>query len=147
MELSKDIIGRDVASYEFAVEGGKLREFCFAIGETNPIYTDSEAARKAGFEDRPAPPTFQTVLNFWGHPTFIQDMPSLGIDTDRLLHMKEEYEFQKPIYPGMKMQVRIYVKDVKIGKMNMVSFESLYKDEKGELCLKAEMSIVIRPEK
>ena len=144
--MSKDIIGKELASYEFSIERNKLKEFCLAIGETNPIYTDPQAAREAGFADTPLTPTFQTAFNFWGHPTFIQDMPSLGIDTERLLHMKEEYRYLKPLYPESKIQVQIAVKDVKIGKMSMATFQSIYKDQKGEICIEAEMSIVIRPD-
>lgn len=146
MKLSKDIIAKKLASYEFSIERNKLKEFCLAIGETNPIYLDPQAAREAGFADTPLTPSFQTVFNFWAYPTFMQDVRSLGIDTDRLLHMKEDYKYLKPLYPGEKVQAEISVKDVKIGKMNMVSFQSIHKNQKGETCIEAEMSIVIRPD-
>lgn len=146
MELKKDIIGKQLAPYEFLIERSKVKEFCLAIGEENPIYLDPQAAQKAGFADTPLPPTFQTVFTFWGYPAFMQDVRSLGIDTDRLLHMKEEYRYLKPIYPETKVQTQISVKDVKIGKMNMVTFQSVYRNQKKEACLEAEMSIVIRPD-
>lgn len=44
--ISKDLIGTKLDRYEFDVERGKIREFCQAIGETNPIYFDVEAAKK-----------------------------------------------------------------------------------------------------
>ncbi|MBX7056676.1 MAG: MaoC family dehydratase N-terminal domain-containing protein [Leptospirales bacterium] len=144
--LSKDIIGKKLDPYAFTVERGKIREFCQAIGETNPIYLDAAAAKAAGYLDTPAPPTFQTTFMFWGYPKIWDDMRSVGIDTARLLHMKEEYTYHKPVYPGTTVHAQPEIVDVKVGKMDMVTFRSVYKDEKGETLIEAEMAIVIRPE-
>lgn len=145
-ELSKDLIGRKLEPFSVTVERGKIKEFCKAIGETNPIYFDAEEAKKAGFEDSPIPPTFQTSFTFWGYETFWEDLEAMGIDTKRLLHMKEEYEYLKPIYPGNTITIAGEVVDVKVGKMNMVTMANSFKNENNEECIKAEMAIVIRPE-
>ncbi len=145
-ELSKDIVGTKLDPYTFAVERGKVQEFLKAIGETNPIYTDPAAAKAAGFDDTPIPPTFQTAFQFWGYPKIWDDMSNMGIDTTRLLHMKEEYNYHKPVYPGVTIHAAGEVIDVKIGKMNMVTFKTEFKDEKGDVCIEAEMAIVIRPD-
>lgn len=144
--LSKDIIGRKFDKFNFTVERGKVQEFCKAIGETNPIYLDPKAAKEAGFDDTPIPPTFQTVFTFWGYPKFWEDMTAMGIDITRLLHMKEEYTYLKPIYPGNTISADGGVVDVKTGKMDMVTFKNVYSNEKGEVCIEAEMGIVMRPE-
>ncbi len=146
MTLSKDLVGRKLSDYTITVERGKIKEFCKAIGETNPIYLDQAAARQAGFADTPIPPTFQTTFVFWGYETFWQDVAAMGLDVKRLLHMKEEYTYLKPVYPGMTMAASGEVVDVKTGKMDMVTFKTSYKNEKGEPCIEAEMAIVIRPE-
>jgi len=146
MALSKDILGRKFDTYSFTVERGKVREFLKAIGETSPIYTDPEAAKKEGYSDTPIPPTFTTVIQFWGYPKIWDDMKNMGIDITRLLHMKEEYTYRKPVYPGTTITATGEVIDVKTGKMDMVTFKTVYADEKGEPCIEAEMAIVIRPE-
>lgn len=146
MALSKEIVGRKMDPYTFTVERGKLKEFCIAIGETNPIYTDPKAAKEAGFADTPIPPTMQTTFQFWGYPKIWDDMKGMGIDISRLLHMKEEYTYLKPVYPGTVIHAQGEVIDVKTGKMDMVTFKTTYKNEKGEACIDAEMAIVIRPE-
>ncbi len=145
MELSKDIIGKQFPPYSIQVERGKIREFCLAIGEKNPLYLDPEVARKMGFSDTPIPPSFQTTFTFWGCPTLFEDIRKLGIDTDRLLHLKEEYTYLKPVYPGMTIHTQMEVNDVKTGKMDMVTFRSDYKNEENEICIKADMSIIITP--
>ena len=147
--LSKELVGRKLRTFEIDVERGKIREFCQAIGETNPVYLDPAAARAAGFEDTPAPPTFQTSFVFWGYgyDQFWADLKGLGIDTDRLLHMKEEYTYLRPLYPGMRVRGTAEVVDVKTGKMDMVTLQSIFSDVKdGEPCIQAAMAIILRPE-
>jgi hypothetical protein len=143
--LSKDIIGKKLDKFEFVVERGKVKEFCLAIGETNPIYTDINAAKQAGYTDTPVPPTFQTSILFWGYPKIWEDMVQFGIDIKRLLHLKEEYTYHKPIYPGA-VWAQSEIVDVKVGKMNMVTFKTTFYNPKNEALVDAEMAIVIRPE-
>ncbi len=45
-----------------AVSAQEIKDFCTAIGETNPWYTDEEAARKGPYGSLAAPPLF--VLTF-----------------------------------------------------------------------------------
>ena len=39
--------GKTFPPYEFRVERGKIKEFADAIGDTNPIYRDTERAAKS----------------------------------------------------------------------------------------------------
>ncbi len=146
MTLNKDIIGKEVKKFSFKIERGKVQEFCVAIGEKNPIYLDPAQAKSAGFQDTPVPPTFATAINFWGVPTLFDDMKALGIDTSRLLHLKEEYSYLKTVYPDTEVNVSLTVSDVKTGKMNMVTFKSIYTNKTNETLIEAEMAIVIVPE-
>lgn len=143
--ISKEIIGRELRPYDFQVERGKIIEFCRATGETNPIYLDPNFAREHGYPDTPIPPTFQTVFQFWGYTHLWEDMRTLGIDTNRLLHLKEEYTYLKPIFPGDQIHAEGYVSDVKTGKMDLVTFKTVY-SVNGEPCIEANMTIFIRPE-
>ena len=80
MAVSKDLVGKKLNPYSFTVERGKVKEFCRAIGETNPVFLDPAKAKEAGFEDTPIPPTFQTTFQFWGYPEIFSDMSQMGID-------------------------------------------------------------------
>ena len=42
----------------YAVGREKIREYALAVGETNPLHLDLEAARAAGHADLVAPPMF-----------------------------------------------------------------------------------------
>lgn len=145
-ELSKDIIGRKLDPYKIKVERCKIKEFCMAIGENNPIYLDVDEAKKAGFNDTPIPPTFQTSFMFWGNAKFWTDLPAMGIDIERLLHMKEEYTYRQTVYPDEILTAEGEVIDVKIGKMDMVTFKTTFIGEDGKPRIDAVMGIVMRPE-
>lgn len=146
MPLTKDIVGKKLPPFSFLVERGKLREFCLAIGETNPIYWDKAKAIEAGFSDTPIPLTFQTCFLFWGYTNFWKDIEEMGIDTKRLLHMKEEYTYHHPIYPNNTILCQLEVSDVKTGKVEMATFKGSFTNENGQLCLESEMGIILRPQ-
>lgn len=151
MELSKEILGKKLVgkklrSYTYTVERGKIREFCQAIGETNPLYLDPEFAKSKGYKDTPVPPTFQTAFQFWGYKEMWSDMEAMGIDTKRLLHMKEEYHYNDPVYPGDEIRAEVVVDDVKVGKMSIVVFHTTYYNQENQPCIEAKFSIIIRPE-
>lgn len=72
-------------SFEYAVGREKIREYASAIGETNPLYFDPEAARLAGFADLVAPPMFAAV---YAGPPFRQLLwsPELAVDRRMTVH-------------------------------------------------------------
>ena len=47
----------------YAVGREKIREYARAVGETNPVHLDVEAARAAGYADVVAPPMFAVVYS------------------------------------------------------------------------------------
>ena len=94
----KSKLGMEFPPYTFEVEKGKIAEFAMAISQKedkdqlNPIYIDREAAKKAGYKDIIAPPTFQTCFPLWAGGGLMPLIQALGINLIRLLHGEEEYE-------------------------------------------------------
>lgn len=146
--LSKDIVGKTMDPFSFTIEQGKIREFCLAIGDDNPIFLDPEKAKAAGYKDTPMTLTLPTAFIMWGYgfQKLFDSMAEMGIDTGRLLHLKEEYQYEQPLYPGDTVTGQVKVADVKTGKMDMATFETVFTKEDGSEALKALMTIVIRPE-
>ncbi|MCX5851271.1 MAG: MaoC family dehydratase N-terminal domain-containing protein [Deltaproteobacteria bacterium] len=146
-DLSK--VGSKYAPMSWEVERGKIRELAKAIGDPNPIYQDKEAAIKEGYKDSPAPPTFLTVPMMWSDrmPTVIND---LKINFMMVLHGEEEYEYYQPIYPGdvitgTPVVAKAEEKVSKSGaKMDMVTIEILYTNQRGEKVAKARSLLVER---
>ena len=62
MQLDKKLIGHTFKPFTAVAEAGKLKLFCKAIGEEDPIYQSEEAAKKAGYPKIPVSPTFLQAL-------------------------------------------------------------------------------------
>ncbi|MCG8570451.1 MAG: MaoC family dehydratase N-terminal domain-containing protein [Spirochaetes bacterium] len=135
--------GKVFDSFSFDVEKSKIKELCLAIGDDNPLFFDSEFAKKEGYEETPVPLTFATLMNFWGYPEIWDRMKEVGIDVQKLLHAKEEYEYLAPIYPGDHIVGQVNVESMRSSTlMQMVTFKSQYK-RNDELVLIAKMTIVV----
>ena len=142
-------IGKEYAPVSWEVERGKIREMAKAIGDPNPIYQDREAAIKEGYKDIPVTPTFLTVPMMFSTsmPTVIND---LKINFLMVLHGEEQYEYYQEIYPGdtitaVPKVVNIEEKTNKSGKrMDMVTIELLYKNQRGENVARARSLLVER---
>ena len=74
MALSKDeVVGRPTGASTIHVERGPVANFAAAVTDENPVYRSVEAAREAGFDGIPAPPTFTFAAQHWG--IFPEDQP------------------------------------------------------------------------
>jgi acyl dehydratase len=102
----KSKLGMEFPAYTMTVEKHKIAEFAVAIGlkddkeQIDPIYYDEEAAKKAGYQGIPVPPTFVTSFFFWTGQGLMGTVKALGIDLSKLLHSEEEYEYFGNIYAG-----------------------------------------------
>ncbi|GGS22879.1 MULTISPECIES: MaoC family dehydratase N-terminal domain-containing protein [Actinokineospora] len=100
MALDPAFVGREYpacAVYEVSRE--KIREFAVAIGETDPVHTDPEAAKAAGHPDVIAPPTFTTIINLAAINTIVTD-PALGLDYGRMVHGDQAFTYHRPVVAG-----------------------------------------------
>ena len=146
--LSKEIIGSTLESFNMRIEREALQSFCAAIGETNPIYLDRDAAVAAGFRDTPIPPTFQTSFLFkgYGYEKFWETLRSFGIDTNRLLHTKQEYSYFEPVYPDDVITGKAEIIEVRTGKLEMATLKTVYRNQEDKVCIEEILGIMIRPE-
>ena len=144
----KSVVGKEYTGFTWEVERGKIRELVQAIGDTNPIYVDKEAAVEEGYRDVVTPPTFITVPTMWANmgAEVIRDMK---IDYAKVLHGEESYEYYREIYPGdtltgkMKI-VGLETKSGKTGDMDLVTIEKVFTNQRNEPVLKATTVIVER---
>lgn len=99
MALDPAVIGKVIPGHEVVVERGRLRFFAQAIGETNPIYSDAEAAKAAGHRDVLVPPTFLFCLDMEKPDPFAL-IRELGIDMRYVLHGEQAFKYHSPAYAG-----------------------------------------------
>ena len=83
MAVNADFQGRTYPpSGPYAVDAASLAAFAAAVGTTDPVHTDPEAARAAGYRDVIAPPTFAVSIAQQCDRQFVED-PEAGIDFSR----------------------------------------------------------------
>ncbi len=83
--------GRAFPPVSYTIERNKLGEFLRAIGEDNPAYEG---------DDPPLPPTFATMVMFWGGGGLECVLKQIGIDIQNVLHGEQGYEYLSPAYVG-----------------------------------------------
>lgn len=151
--MEKDVakfIGYKFEPFCFVVERGKIREFVLAIGDDNPVYSQSEAAKAAGFRDVTIPPTFPTVIDMWGGPDFFQLVKALELNLLKVLHGEQEYDYLRDIFPGDEITANMTVEDAisksggDRGGMNLFTLKTEYSNLKGELVMIARSTIIER---
>lgn len=126
---------------DFEVERGKVAEFARAIKDPADVYLDEEAARAAGYETIPAPPTFPRTSWFPRYrPEGVKDHTGfdLGFDTSRILHGEQAYEYERPLYVGDVLTGDTTLEDVYQregrhgGTMTFSVLRTDFMDESGE---------------
>jgi acyl dehydratase len=154
----KSKLGMEFSPYTFEVEKGKIAEFAMAIfqkedkNQVNPLYVNREAAKKAGYKDIIAPPTFQTCFALWASGGLMPLIQALNINLIRLLHGEEEYDYLGAIHPGDIMTGKSKVVDMydkekkdKPGKfMEFTVIETEIRNQRGELVIKSRSTLVER---
>jgi acyl dehydratase len=142
----KSLIGRSLGVTTAEVEKGRLRFFCKAIGETDPIYTDEAAAKAAGYRGLPVPPTLLACLQGEGRDP-LELLRILSFDLGRVLHAEQEFTYHKMAYSGDALTFETKIADVyekKGGTLQFAVISTRVTDQHGEHIADMRMSLVQR---
>jgi acyl dehydratase len=124
-------VGKTYPPTLYAVGREKIKEYARAVGETNPLHLDHEAARAAGYADVVAPPMFAVVYcSAAMGPAYFD--PELGIDFSRLVHGGQEFKWGPLVVAGDEITTTVSVKSVEERAGNgFFVFESVSTNEDG----------------
>ena len=111
MSIPTSVIGRELPAVHETIERGRLRFFAESIGEHNPVYTDLDAARDAGYPDLPVPPTFLFGLKL-DSTAPLGWITDLGIDPRFVLHGTQRFEYERMAFAGDELTFRPRISDV-----------------------------------
>jgi acyl dehydratase len=122
-----------------------IRNFCEALGETNPLYTDDEASKRGPFGGLVAPPSFAVTFRNGRH--FFQHVPRFGragFDAGK------DVEFVNPLRPGDKVTLSSHVKEIyektgRSGTMVFVVVRSTLKNQNDEVVAHIDHRFMNRP--
>jgi acyl dehydratase len=111
MPVDTKAAGKSYEPKVYAVGREKVREYANAVGETNPVHLDLEAARAAGYADVVAPPMFAVVYSAPAMAPAVLD-PEVGINLAMMVHGGQEFAWGKPVVAGDEITTTASVKDI-----------------------------------
>jgi len=111
MPLPTDKIGKTYPAAVYAVGREKIREYAAAVGETNPLHFDVEAARAAGYSDVLAPPMFAVVYAGRMLGPVLFD-PELEINFAMLLHGSQEFVWGRAVVAGDEISTTAEITEI-----------------------------------
>jgi acyl dehydratase len=145
MPESTELVGRMLPAHHYAVGREKVREYARAVGETEPLYLDLEAARAAGYADLVAPPMFAVV---YAGPAFGDAMldPALGIDFEMLVHGGQEFEWGTLVVAGDEITTEVRLAEIneRLG-MRFYAFGSTSTNQRSEVVSTGIWTVIVRP--
>jgi acyl dehydratase len=132
MPVDTQSIGKTFTPTVYAVGREKIREYALAVGETNPLYLDAEAARQAGYTDVVAPPMFAVVYSAPAMGPAIFD-PEVGMNFAQMVHGGQEFQWGGLVTAGDEITTTVTVKDIseRDGRGYYV-FESVSDNQSGQ---------------
>ena len=113
MPLNRDYIGRKAPVGEpVEITRNDIRRFAAAIGDDNPLYTDREAAKAAGYTDVIAPPTFLISASTGGGAGGFILEPELGLNFAMVVHGEQAFAFSRPVQAGDVLTLEQRISDI-----------------------------------
>jgi acyl dehydratase len=142
--VSHAALGKTYPPFEYEVGREKIREYAYAIGATNPVHFDREAARADGFRDVVAPPMFAVVYSAGSVGPGVLD-PELGINLMLMLHGSQEFVWGEPVCAGDTITSVTTFKDHREeeGRTYFV-FESVSKNQDGQETVRGTWTNIVR---
>ena len=144
MPLDASFVGRTWPPRTYTVGREKIREFAAAVGATDPVHTDEEAARAAGHPGVIAPPTFPVVFT-WEATREVVDDPALGLDFTRVVHRDQSFELHRPVVAGDVLTTVVSVDEIReLAGNDVVTFRCDVTDPGGATVLVSTATLVGR---
>jgi acyl dehydratase len=144
MPVNTRAIGKTYEPVLYAVGREKIKEYARAVGETNPVHLDVQAARAAGYADVAAPPMFAVIYSgaAVGPPLFD---PELELNFAMMVHGGQEFEWGPPVVAGDEITTTASVKDIheRDGRGYYV-FESISTNQRGEQVCRGTWTNIVR---
>lgn len=146
MSLNPSVIGTQLPPITMTMDRGRLRFFAKAIGETNPVFTDLQAAQAAGHRDLPVPPTFLFGIELESPDPFAW-LSDLGVDLRRVLHGEQSFTYHCQAVAGDVLTASPRIANVytkKGGALEFIEKTSVVTRDSGAVVADLTSVIVVR---
>jgi acyl dehydratase len=121
MPIPAEVVGRELAVADVIIERGSVRRFARAIGDTDPVFSELAAARKAGHPDLPVPPTYLFCADLEVCEP-LSMLAGFGVDPRHVLHGEQSFVYLAPVHAGETVTLRAHIADVYTRKGGCLEF-------------------------
>ena len=143
-DYDRSLLGKEYKTGPFQVSADLIKDYCKSLGETNPIYTDEEAAKKAGHPGLVAPPALCSV--------FVRQVttPDINLNFGTLrFHAGQIVAPEADIIAGDSLSASTFLKEVypktgRTGTMVFMVWETVFTNQKGERVADVQESFAAR---
>jgi len=142
--MNTSAVGKSYPPTVYAVGREKIKEYAFAVGETNPLHLDVDAARAAGYRDVVAPPMFAVVYSAQSVTPALFD-PEVGINFAMMVHGGQEFVWGPLVVAGDEITTTVSVKSIEERAGNgFFVFESQSTNQDGEIVCTGTWTNIVR---
>ena len=143
MPVNTKAIGKSFAPTHYAVGREKIKEYALAVGETNPVHLDVQAARDAGHARRRARCSRSSTALPRSGPALFD--PEVELNFALMVHGGQEFEWGPVVVAGDEIETVASVKDIyeRDGRGYYV-FESLSTNQRGEQVCRGTWTNIVR---
>ena len=144
MPVNADAVGKRYPATVYAAGREKIKEYALAVGETDPLHLDHEAARRAGHADVVAPPMFCVVYSAPAMAPAILD-PEVGINFALMVHGAQEFRWGPLVVAGDEIRTEVSVESIteRDGRGFYV-FESVSRNQRDEVVCVGTWTNIVR---
>jgi acyl dehydratase len=144
MPVNTKAIGKTYEPVVYAVGREKIREYARAVGETNPVHLDVQAARDAGYADVVGPPMFAVVYSAPSVGPLIFD-PEIELSFAMMVHGSQQFEWGPVVVAGDEVTTTTSVKDIsETDGRGYYVFESVSINQRGEQVCRGTWTNIVR---
>jgi acyl dehydratase len=144
MPVNSQAVGKQYDPITYAVGREKIREYARAVGETDPLCLDLEAARGAGYADLLAPPMFAVVYSAPAVSPVIFD-PEIELNFAMMVHGAQEFVWGPPVVAGDEITTTASVKDIsEADGRGYYIFESVSVNQRGQEVCRGTWTNIVR---
>ena len=145
MAIDTQALGRTFEPHTYVVGREEIGAYALAVGDTNPLYLEPDAARRAGHRDLVAPPMFAVVYCSSAIHQALFD-PAVGIDFAMLVHGAQEFEWGPLVLAGDEITTQVAVAEIyeRLG-MAFYVFESRSANRHGAEVCRGRWTQIVRP--
>ncbi len=149
MALSPSLIGSTRSGGTLLVTRNRLRFFAKATGQTDPVFVDVDAAKRAGHPDLPVPPTFYFGVDL-EMPDPFGYLDDAGVDLNTVLHGSQKFTYHELAFAGDELSSSSVVADVyekKGGALQFMITDTPVLNQHGYTVVTMRNTLVVRPKR